>query len=383
MRWIRIERAPVRLALLAVAAGLVRCSGLTMTPISGQDHADIGDVPDVPSTSPGKEVVDIQQDDLDAALNPCRSGHLYTDGLCEDPEHKDPFCRWYVPGADEGAWMCKVKADVYPLGCNAGPGPRCPSESEPRVMVRQTKDFFLDQDEVTNRRYREYLAENPTASVPDCPPGQEDLWNPVTRTVDEALLDHPVVCVTADEAEAFCRWAKKRLPTEAEWEAGARGTTGFAYPWGTANKDAFDTDAAQCYRDWNAYDPARHCSDIYEEDTCPGTTPKNACKRTAPVVYPDKSPTRPKGRSSSGLYHMAGNAAEWTADAWTGDHKACDVSGCEDLYVRPTAGGDRVVKGGSWDSTWEEIAAWFRERRKADARDFRVGFRCAAGRVLE
>ncbi len=324
--------AVVSTAMVGVAL-LASCSGLKRTPIH---TADIRDGLDSSVSERDDGATDLVSERPDVPSSPCWAGHSYADGLCEDPGHPDVFCRWYVPGADEGSWMCRVEADVYPLGCNENSGrsdgePACPVESRPAVLVKQNEAFYLDRFEVTNRRYREYLSKNPTVPVPDCDAGEEDAWNPGTRTVPDALLDHPVVCVTAAQAEAFCAWAGKRLPTESEWEAAARGTAGFDYPWGASGEDKFQTSKAQCYRDWGDYQPAFHCLDTYEEDTCPGTSPKDACKRTAPVVFANGEPTLPAGRSPAGLYHVVGNAAEWTADGWTGDHRACETGGCEDL----------------------------------------------------
>lgn len=376
----------VALTAFAVLAGHASCSGLRMTPL---DVAGDGDAED--ARTPSQDRVDGEKTSEvpDTPGVSCRTGHLSTDGLCEDPSHADLFCRWYVPGADGGSWMCRVKADVYPMGCNGHQDPkrpRCPPASQPFVWVKQGRDFYLDQFEVTNRRYREYLNENVTAGVPDCAVGQEDAWDLVTRTVPEWLLDHPVVCVTAAQAEAFCAWAGKRLPTEAEWEAAARGTSGFAYPWGARTQDAFDSKAAQCYHDqenWQSFQPATDCANTYAEDTCPGTSPKDACRRTAPVVFADGQPTLPSGRSAFGLYHMAGNAAEWTADRWTDDHAACETSGCEDLFMKPSGDEPRPVKGGSWESNWEGITGWSRVPWPPQSKDWRVGFRCAYGRVLK
>jgi len=111
----------------------------------------------------------------------------------------------------------------------------------------------------------------------------------------QQLLDHPVVGVSHADATAYAAWAKKRLPTELEWEKAARGTDGRLWPWG----DVFDPDASQ----WNRL-----------------RTPDGP--KTAPVL------THPSGNSPYGVSDMAGNVAEW---CFAGPNPAM-----------------AIVKGGSW-----------------------------------
>lgn len=132
--------------------------------------------------------------------------------------------------------------------------------------------------------------------------------------------DHPVVGVSLYEAEAYAKWAGKRLPTEQEWERAARGTDGRVYPWG----DEFDKEKCNS---WEA--------DI---------------GRTTPVTK------YVNGLSPDGCYDMAGNVWEWTA------------SREEDFFV---------IRGGSWYDATQLVRSAFRSMGMLTFRYDNVGFRCA------
>lgn len=155
--------------------------------------------------------------------------------------------------------------------------------------------FYIDKYEVTNARYKVFV----DAAGYQAP----DHW--INGKIPEGRTKHPVVLVNWFDADAFCKWEGKRLPTEAEWEKAARGTDKRTFPWG----DKFDKNK--------------------------GNTPQYGKEDTMPVgSFED-------GKSPYGVYDMAGNVFEWTAD-WFKPYPGNTHT--DENY------GDRFksVRGGSW-----------------------------------
>ena len=328
--------------------------GLECVPSDGDDDDDVSDDDD-------------DNDDEPVCDPACTDGQTCDGGLCHDTTAS--LCGWYLPGTDGAAELCRVLPNTFTQGCNEG-ADDCLAESRPEVRVTLTETFWIDRFEVTNRRYKAYLDAAPNAPAPHCAEG-DDLWNRTERTIPDTLADHPVVCVSAEEAEAFCQWAGKALPTEAQWEAAARGTTDDAYPWG----DSFDNTKAQCYHDWAAFDPSTQCTNSeYDADTCTDAEQPVSCLETAPVLVGD-SPTLSGGQSPTGATHMAGNVAEWTADGWQDNHESCRL-GCEDPFTDATGVTFRSLRGGSWSTPKAGLPTWSREKTLPTRTTRDVGFRC-------
>jgi len=198
----------------------------------------------------------------------------------------------------------------------------------PRHIVRLSS-YEIDQYDVTNAQYQKYVEATHRPSPPDWigqsyPPGKEN---------------HPVVFVSWFEADAYCRWAGKRLPTEAEWEKAARGTDARVYPWG----DKLEIKRANV--------PNLALGD---------TTPVNAFE---------------EGRSPFGLYDMAGNVFQWTSD-WFLPYPGNTVP-------HPNYGQKlRVLRGGSfYDCSYYRCGISFQTFNRIalapSTRAISAGFRCA------
>ncbi len=153
----------------------------------------------------------------------------------------------------------------------------------------------------------------------------------------------PVTHVCWWEADAYCRWAGRRLPTEAEWEyAATGGSRAGAYPWGDGEPDA-ETAAT----DWRGLGPA-------EVASCAA------------------------GDSPSGCRHMIGNVWEWTASDFTGYpnfERDAYFENSEQFF-----GSRKVLRGGSWATRGRYVRTTMRNYFPPDRRDVLGGFRtCAAG----
>jgi formylglycine-generating enzyme required for sulfatase activity len=209
-------------------------------------------------------------------------------------------------------------------------------------------DFYLGECAVTNEQFARFLNATKPApeQLPQWIPAPERIILPANGhdryRVADGFEKHPVVHVSWFGADAYCRWAGLRLPTESEWEKAARGPDGRLYPWG----DEWRDDALR----WHG--TALH-----------GVT-------TAPVdAYPS-------GRSPYGILQMAGNVDEWCADPYQWDVYQRYATG--DLRP-PTAGETRVVRGGTCVG-WQKIRFRCAHRRGNDPAMVNIhytGIRCA------
>jgi eukaryotic-like serine/threonine-protein kinase len=184
--------------------------------------------------------------------------------------------------------------------------------------------FWIDQTEVTFGQYDAYMQDQKYDAVP-CGAG---------------AMYYPVACVNWYDAQAYCEWAGRRLPTEAEWEKAARGGLGGKhYPWG--DQDPVCTKGAE------------NGAQYY---LCDG----------------DSAPVSSFAPNEYGLYDMAGNVWEWTSSLYK-EYPYDAADGREDVE----ASGFRVVRGGSWSFYDWYLRSAFRSRLYPDDSDLDDGFRCA------
>jgi len=168
--------------------------------------------------------------------------------------------------------------------------------------------------------------------------------------------DHPINCVTFEQARAYCEFAGRRLPTEAEWERAARGTDARTYPWGEAWPPPKDSGN---FSDESARAAVAYWSAVAEYN--------DGFVETAPAGNYD-------GSSGGGASDMAGNVMEWVADYWSDKitkHAAKNPKG-------PATGTERVVRGSSYGHYRKvELSATFRAGYREDVTSEHIGFRCA------
>ena len=224
--------------------------------------------------------------------------------------------------------MVEVPAGEFMMGAD---GTQALEDERPSHRV-WLDGFSIDLYEVTTTQYAAFLAAAKRAA-----PWQ---W----ETVDLAQHgDRPVIGVDWRDAEAFCTWSGKRLPTEAEWEKAARGSDGRLYPWGNQvpNRELanFALGARFSYNQ---------------------------------VLLPVQS--HDAGKSPYGLYHMAGNVYEWVQD-WYGTNY---YEGSPDKNPPgPAQGQFKVLRGGSWSDLPKYLLTYGRFKLPPETRNSYTGFRCA------
>jgi formylglycine-generating enzyme required for sulfatase activity len=224
----------------------------------------------------------------------------------------------------KGAKMVLVPPGPFEMGSDNG------SSDEQPVHSVTLDAFLIDQYEVTNADFRQCVEAGNCQAPTTC-----DFGAPTYE--DERKEDHPVVCVSWNQARAYCEWRgdETRLLTEAEWEKAARGTDGRTYPWG----EELDCDHAQ-YRE------------------CGGGTKSVG--------------NLPAGVSPYGAHDMAGNVWEWVQSEFRNYPYRAD-DGREEINSTNV----RVLRGGSSSASGLNVHAALRSSFFPTLTVSNVGFRCA------
>ncbi len=260
-----------------------------------------------------------------------------------------------------------LAAGAFELGCIPGDAD-CEPDEMPRHRVELSSGFWLGRSEVTAAAFQRFVAETKYRTTAEADGWSYVLHNRIEPKAGvrwdspslERVRDYPVVHVSWYDAAAYCSWSGGRLPSEAEWEYAARaGTPAARSVWGNARTPLVD-----------------------------GVKQANAWDESARILFPDakhlfagyddgflfSSPAGSFPPNPWGLLDMAGNVQEWCADWWS-----------RDAYARspvrdprgPAVGGERVVRGGSWNDGPAHLRVSDRLGYAPALHTESIGFRCA------
>jgi formylglycine-generating enzyme required for sulfatase activity len=261
--------------------------------------------------------------------------------------------------------MVLIPPGEFTMGTPDGSDGLPDERPERRVFL---SGYLLDRFEVTNHAYLVFV--QATGHRPPANASQTaTLWK--NSLPIPGIENHPVVNVSWEDADVYCRWAGKRLPTEAEWEKAARGTDGRRYPWGNtwdlmmANSASYWAQRTIEFSngaDWDAFWGKGDGARLAKEKGLQGEV------LTMPVG------SFPQAASLYGVFDMAGNAAEWVQDWYDPNYyrtaPLTDPSG-------PSRGAIKGMRGGSWLKPAVSLRVSDRDWGTMDSRPSGTGFRCA------
>ncbi len=228
--------------------------------------------------------------------------------------------------------MVNVPAGDFIMGSSDGDAQASGDEKPQHTVYLDA--FQIDKYEMTNALYIQCV------DAGKCyPPSTVSSYTRSSYYGDPAFDNYPVINVSWFDAKAYCEWAGKRLPTEAQWEKAARGTDGRIYPWGNT---------------WDA-------------------TKLNSLVSSPSPVDTTTVGSYPSGASPYGVLDMAGNVWEWVADWYDpnyyGHSPKREPQG-------PSSGQYKVLRGGSWDNGLADARVANRDYGVPIYYYAHLGFRC-------
>jgi formylglycine-generating enzyme required for sulfatase activity len=229
---------------------------------------------------------------------------------------------------------------------------------ESPVQSFSVNRFFLGKYEVTRGQWKYFLQKSGYQTKPECLTWDGNGYEKI-RTLDwkqpgfEQTDDHPVVCVSWLDAQAYTKWLSNvtgkryRLPTEVEWEYAAKAGLGqVAYPWPSADTPCLyanlgDTSLKNFHPNWQL----NNCNDGYSFTAPVGSFPNNPW----------------------GLFDLQGNVMEWVSSCWSPHLQPAPQS--------PAICNKKVMKGGGWDLTEKYMRNSYRGRARETNQGTAVGLR--------
>jgi serine/threonine protein kinase len=233
----------------------------------------------------------------------------------------------------DGMTLVYVPAGEFTMGSDSG------DFNEKPIHTVYLDAFWIDQTEVTNAIYAKCVQDSKCVQ-----PKVTTYYN------DANYASHPVVYVSWNDAKAYCSWADRRLPTEAEWEKAARGQDGTIYPWG----NIFDGKLLN-FCDTNC--PIFWANPSFDDG------------------YADVAPvgSYPSGKSMYDVLDMAGNVWEWVADWYSNLYYAGSPASNP---LGPVSGQYRVLRGGSHQEQSVDVRSSNRDGSEPSLASLDRGFRC-------
>jgi len=248
----------------------------------------------------------------------------------------DPDCLW----SGTGSPMALMPSGCFNMGDAFSEGG---SQEIPVHNVCITSDFYMDIHEVTNAEYAACVSGGGCTA-----PSNSSSYTRASYYGNPAYDDYPVIFVSWSQANGYCTWAGKRLPTEAEMEYAARG--------GMEGKRYFNGDSISCAdADYGRWDPGFPCWNYGGLDN-------------------DTHPVGSYNPNKYGLYDVTGNVMEWLNDWYLDTYYS--ISPTNDP-AGPASGTTRVLRGGCWGHSEYNVRVSQRGGSDPAGMYNSVGFRCA------